>query len=89
MVQEESLLRKTLIKSTTITGVLVTALLKLIYRIRSDGTKFNKYGSEVILILCALLKLLKLDSQVKIIALTKFFGFPKRQKKITILSKEL
>jgi hypothetical protein len=77
-VQEESTLRKTLIKSTTITGVLVNGLLKLIYRIRSDGTKFNKYGSEVVLIFCALLKLLKLDSQVTIVNLQiNYIFFPK------------
>jgi len=65
--ESNSPLRENLIKNQILISVLSTSLMKLVYHIRGDVSKFNRYGSDVVLIFCSLLKLLKGNTQVLLI----------------------
>lgn len=62
--ESKSPLREQLVKTQMLISVLSTALMKLVYSIREDVSKFNRYGSDVVLIFCSLLRVLKGNVQV-------------------------
>ena len=72
-VENKSPLRENLLKNHILVSVLSTSLMKLVYHIRGDVAKFNRYGSDVVLIFCSLLKFLKGNAQVFLFVLCSFF----------------